>query len=206
MSGAERMNEGESNGSEVQGPERPAPLAPPTQGELPPPQRSSWPTVVGILGVIYSCMGVLGVFCGLAYPFVLPWYFDFLRDMGMPEEDVQALDSSMPPIGWTVLANLVGLVLVILLFVGCLKLLRRQALGAKLCTLWGWIVIPWTLVATAITLVLVLGAPAPSSNPGQQIGAVIGVVIGLVLGLVFPVFMVIWFLRPTIKSQVAQWR
>ena len=206
MSEAERMNEGETYGSEAQGPERSAPLTPPTQAQLPPPRGSTWPTVVGIIGIIYSGMGLLGAFCGLAYPWILPWFVDLLRSVGVSEQEVQEMEASIPPVGWTVLASVVGLALVILLFVGALRLLRRQASGARLCALWSWMIIPWTIIATVITLVFQLNAPVPSGGPRQQIGTAIASVIGVVIGLVFPVFLVIWFLRPTIKSQVALWR
>ncbi len=116
------------------------------------------------------------------------------------------MQTAMPPVTWSVFASVVGLALVILLFVGALRLLRRQASGARLCALWSWIIIPWTIIATVITLVIQLNAPAPSGGPGQQIGTAILTVIGTVIGLVLPVFMVIWFSRATIKSQVAQWR
>ncbi len=200
------MNEGGPYGSEGQGPERSAPMAPPTQAPPPLERARVWPRVVGIIGIIYASLGLFGAFCGIAYPWILPWYVDFLRSVGVPEQEVQEMEASMPPIGWTVFASVVGLALVILLFVGAVRLLRRQASGAKLCALWSWMIIPWSIIATAITLVFHFNAPVPSSGPGQQIGTAIMTVIGTVIGLVFPVFMVIWFLRPTIKSQVAQWR
>ena len=206
MNGADRMNEGETYGRQGQGPEGSAALTPPTQAPPLPVQASVWPTVVGIISIIYASLGLFGTFCGLAFLFVLPSFADWLRGLGMPEEDVQALATSMPPVGWTVFSSLVGLAMIILLFVGALRLLRHRASGARLCALWSWMIIPWTIIATVITLVFQLNAPVPSSDPGQQIGAAIGSVIGVVVGLVLPVFMVIWFSRPTIKSQVAQWR
>jgi amino acid transporter len=206
MNGADRMNEGETYGRQGQGPERSASLTPPTQAPPPLVRASVWPTVVSIIGIIYASLGLFGTFCGLAFLFILPSYADWLQSFGMSEQDVQAMETSMPPIGWTVLTSLVGLALIILLFVGALKLLRRQASGARLCALWSWIIIPWTIIATVITLVFQLTAPAPSSGRGQQIAGAIGGVIGTVVGLAFPVFVVIWFSRPTIKSQVAQWR
>ena len=206
MSGADRMNEGETYGCEAQGPEGSAPFTPPTQAPPPLVRASVWPRVVGIIGIIYASLGLFGAFCGLAYPFILPWYVDWLRSVGVPEQDVQEWEISMSPVSWTVPASVVGLALIILLFVGALKLLRRQASGAKLCALWSWTIIPWTIIATVITLVFHFNTPAPSGGPGQQIGTGIVTVIGTVIGLVFPVFVVIWFSRPTIKSQVAQWR
>ncbi len=206
MNGSDRMNEGETYGREVQGPERSASLTPPTQAPPPLVRASVWPTVVGIIGIIYASLGLFGTFCGLAYPLILPWYVDWMRSVGVPEQDVQEWETSMPLVGWTVFASLIGLALVILLFVGAVKLLRRQASGARLCALWSWMIIPWTIIATVITLVFQLNAPAPSGGPAQQIGAAIAGVIAAVIGLVFPVFVVIWFSRPTIKSQVAQWR
>lgn len=206
MSGAERMNEGETNGSEAQGPDRSAPLAPPTQGELPPPRRITWPTVVGIISIIYASLGLFGTFCGLAFLFILLSYADWLESFGISEQEVQEMQASMSPVSWTAPASLVGLTLTILLFVGALRLLRRQASGARLCALWSWMIIPWTIIATVITLVFHFNTPAPSGGLGEQIGTAIVTVIGTVIGLVLPVFMVIWFSRPTIKSQVAQWR
>ena len=206
MCGADRINEGETYGREAQGPEQSVSFTPPTQAPPPLVRASVWPTVVGIIGIIYASLSLFGTFCGLAYPFILPLYVDWMRSVGVPEQDVQEWEISMPPIGWTVLAGVVGLALVILLFVGAVRLLRRQASGARLCALWSWIIIPWTIIATVITLVFHFNVPVPSGGQGEQIGTAILTVIGTVIGLVLPVFMVIWFSRATIKSQVAQWR
>ena len=116
------------------------------------------------------------------------------------------MQAVMPPATWAVFASVVGLALVILLFVGAVGLLRRQASGARLCALWSWLTIPWTIIATVITLVLHFDAPVPSGGQGEQIGTAIVTVIVALIELVLPVFMVIWFARATIKSQVAQWR
>ena len=203
------MNEGETYGREAQGPEQSASFTPPTQAPPPPVRASVWPTVVGIIGIIgiiYASLGLFGTFCGLAFFFILLSYADWLESFGISEQEVQEMQASMSPVSWTVFASVVGLTLVILLFVGALKLLRRQALGVKLCTLWSWMMIPWTIIGTVVMLVFELNAPTPSGGLGQQIGTAIVTVITAVIGLVLPVFMVIWFLRPTIKSQVAQWR
>ena len=69
MNEADRMNEGESDGREVQGPEQSAPFTPPTQAPPPPVRASVWPTVVGIIGIIYASLGLFGTFCGLAFFF-----------------------------------------------------------------------------------------------------------------------------------------
>ena len=200
------MNDGETDGHEAQGLERSAPFTPPTQAPPPSVRASVWPTVVGIIGIIYASLGLFGTFCGLAYPFILPLYVDWLRSVGTPEQRVQEMETSMPPVGWTVLTSMVGLALVILLFVGAVRLLRRQTSGARLCALWSWIIIPWSIVATVITLVIQLNAPEPSGGRWEQIGTAILIVIVALIELVLPVFMVIWFARATIKSQVAQWR
>ncbi|MCH8258990.1 MAG: hypothetical protein IIC46_02165 [Planctomycetes bacterium] len=206
MNGTERMNDGETDGHEAQGLERSAPLTPPTQAPPPPVRASVWPTVVGIIGIIYASLGLFGTFCGLAFLFILLSYADWLESFGIPEQEVQEMQASMSPVSWTVLASVVGLALVILLFVGAVRLLRRQASGARLCALWSWMIIPWTIIATVITLVFHFNAPEPSGGRWEQIGTAIIGAIGTVIGLVLPVFMVIWFSRPTIKSQVAQWR
>lgn len=206
MSEADHMNEGETYGCEAQGPERSASFTPPTQAPPPLVRASVWPTVVGIIGIIYASLGLFGTFCGLAFLFILPSYADWLQSFGMSEQEVQEMQTSMLPVSWTVFTSLVGLALVILLFVGAVRLLRRQASGARLCALWSWMIIPWTIIATVITLVIHLNAPVPSGGLGQQIGAAIVTVIEAAIELVLPVFMVIWFSRATIKSQVAQWR
>ena len=206
MNGTERMNDGETDGHEAQGLERSAPFTPPTQAPPPSVRASVWPTVVGIIGIIYASLGLFGTFCGLAFFFILLSYADWLESFGIPEQELQEMQASMSPVSWTVLASVVGLALVILLFVGAVRLLRRQASGARLCALWSWMIIPWTIIATVITLVFHFNAPEPSGGRWEQIGTAIIGAIGTVIGLVLPVFMVIWFSRPTIKSQVAQWR
>ena len=206
MSGADRMNEGETYGREAQGPGQSASFTPPTQAPPPLVRASVWPTVVGIIGIIYASLGLFGTFCGLAFLFILLSYADWLESFGIPEQEVQEMQASMSPVSWTVLASVVGLALVILLFVGAVRLLRRQASGARLCALWSWLTIPWTIIATVITLVLHFDAPVPSGGQGEQIGTAIVTVIVALIELVLPVFMVIWFARATIKSQVAQWR
>ena len=206
MNGADRMNEGETYGREAQAPEQSAPFTPPTQAPPPLVRASVWPTVVGVIGIIYASLGLFGTFCGLAFLFILLSYADWLESFGISEQELQEMQASMSPVSWTVPASLAGLALAILLFVGAVRLLRRQASGARLCTLWSWMIIPWTIIATVITLVFHFNAPAPSSGLGQQMGTAIVTVITAVIGLAFPVFMVIWFSRATIKSQVAQWR
>ena len=183
-----------------------------TQPQISPPTiavpyqapKSSWPTIVGIIGIIYAGMGLISNVCGVVIISFAPQLIEWLQKMGMSDADAQEMKASLSINTWLVVGGLIGLAMVIMLLVGSIKLLKRKQSGAKLCKLWAWISIPWILISTTIGFAIQTSIQE-SSTPVEQVGAIIGAIIGTIFGFILPVYMVIWFARSKIKSEITSW-
>ncbi len=189
-------------------PEPPA-MAPPSEmGDLL-PQRSTWPMAIGITGIVLASLGLVGGCCGVISPFLTDFFMGMAADSGnMPQEQIDQILASQPPALWIVPASLIGMALATLLLVGCIGLARRRAGGVKLCLVWAWINIPWTLIGLAVGAYFQLRVPADAQQMGagfQYFGLAVGSCFALTLGVGFPLFMLIWFARRSVKDDVAAW-
>jgi hypothetical protein len=189
---------------EARGAQRPPTTAPSVE-----PARAAWPIVLGVIGVIYASLGLLGGCCSVAWPAIMPAYISFMRDLAknsptMSQADVDALINSMPPAGWSILGGVIGLALAILLMTGSIKLLKRQASGVRLCTTWSVISLIWSPIGMAVAFYYQTGMLKDLDNPGV-IGGIVGGVIGLVVNLALPVLMLVWFRRAASQVEIARW-
>lgn len=201
------MNDEQQGATEPQSPQptqmQPQ-VAPPTVAVPYQAPKSSWPTVVGVIGIIYAGMGLFSNMCGVVIISIAPQFIEWLQNMGMSDADAQEMKASLSITTWLVVGGLIGLAVVIMLLVGSIKLLKRKQSGAKLCKLWAWISIPWILISTFIGVAMQTSIQ-DSSAPAEQVGAIVGAIIGISFGLILPVFMVIWFARSKIKSEITSW-
>lgn len=179
-------------------------IAPPTVAAPYLKPQSSWPTVVGAIGIVYASLGFLGSACGLITIAFLPKITEWMQSMGMPASIIEDMEDSMPSLAWTVIGSILGIAIILMLFIGSIKLLKRYSSGAKLCKLWAWISIPWVLASTAINFSIQTQA-AQSTPFASQISAAIGMGFGLIFALALPIFMTIWFARGKIRQEVASW-
>ena len=90
-------------------------------GEPPVKKRSSWPTVLGIIGCILASLGVLSSTCA----FFLPSIMKSLVEQLPPEQQAQMM-SEMPVGPFLYVSSFVGLVLALVLLIGSIKLLKRK--------------------------------------------------------------------------------
>jgi len=192
-------------------PEYQQPSAPPT---APGPitelrGKASWPTIIGIIAIVFGAGGMLGALLGSA-----SMIFGELLTMpgifGQP---------AMPEGGWRLLfAALlaVSFFVALMLLFGGIYLNYRLKRGARLCKVWAVTKVILVVISTVLGFV---NAPATmreamAAQPGGSppfgdafIYAMMGVGIcfGLVWGWALPVFMLIWFSRKKIKAEVAEW-
>ena len=196
-------------------PPDPPVMAPPSEmGDLV-PERSKWPTVIGVIGILVASFGLFGGCCGVLSPFLM----NFSRSMassggGMSQEQIDTMMASQPPMLWIIPASLVGMALATLLLIGCIGLARRRAGGVTLCKVWAWIIIPWTLISLVVAAYFQFQVPADAQQMGLgfQMGVGIqyfflaaGACFALTTGVGFPMFMLIWFARPSVKDDVDAW-
>jgi hypothetical protein len=127
---------------------------------------------------------------------------------GVSEQQIAMAKAGMLPAAWMVPASLVGLVLSVILMVGAIRLLRRLSSGVGLCKFWAWFSIPWSLVGFVVNLLLQARVPKgdqPIGAVGQYAGLVFGGCWVLVIGVGLPLFMLYWFMREPVKSEIALW-
>lgn len=165
-----------------------------------------WPGVVGAIGIV---LGVL-MFIDQAEDLLMApalrsaeWWGRFFRP-----ELADFIVRAMPPVAWSLVSAMTGVVLAGLLLLGSIRLRRRHRSGVALTRAWAWLVMVWV----AIEMVRALwwlgryAAEIPGVIPGQWEGyAAFGILVALVVTLGYPVFLLIWFARPAVRRELAAW-
>ena len=196
----------ENDGSK---PAEPPAMAPPSEmGDLV-PQRSRWPIAIGVIGILLASLGLFGGCCGALSPLMTNMFKGMATGGGgMSQEEIDRILASQPPPLWIVPASLLGMAFSTLLLVGCIGLVRRRAGGVNLCKVWAWIIIPWTFISLAVAAYFQLRVPADAQQMGagfQYFGLAAGTCFALSTSVAFPMFMLIWFARRSVKDDVATW-
>lgn len=184
------------------------PLAPPTQpGAIATPAaRSSWPTVIGTIAIIFGSLGSLQGVLGALSPLTTAFFTPF-----MPKGQAEILQQSTV---WTVASSIAGLVIAVLLLVGGIRIMGRQRRAVFLLRGWAVAKILFTLVATVVGYQAAqLQLEAMQNDPNTAVWGgtslrtfgTVGLVFGVALLCALPVFMLVWFSRSKIKNEVAGW-
>jgi preprotein translocase subunit SecG len=92
-----------------------------SMGEPPVKKRSSWPTVLGIIGCILASLGILSSTCS----FFIPALLKSVSEQMPPEQQAQMM-SEMPTGAFLYATIFVSLILSLLLLIGSIKLLKRK--------------------------------------------------------------------------------
>jgi hypothetical protein len=180
--------------------------APPTSpGVLvQPARRSGWPGVLGVsaiaVGIVGAGVYALGLVAGL---FMSP---SSVAGSGLTDESRAALERLE---GWVRLGNathvLAGLAL---LAGGILLVLRRRGAGA-VCFVYAGLKAAAIALATLPALEqmnLIMGSTAVPGSPAI-INSIAkwSTIAGVLWGLLLPAFVVVWFLRPSIRREMSGW-
>ena len=187
------------------------PLTPPTMASplSPPPRAQNWPTVIGIIAIVF---GVLAVLAGI-WACVFPLFVDKLT-AAMPGPQRAVMQVTQEWRGWTIASGAIAALLAALLLVGGAGLAARRAWARPVCFTWAGLKMAFAVVQAAIgyeiqqqTFTAMKNDPSMAAVPmGLTEGAALaGVVLGCLWGWALPVFTVVWFTRPTIKAQIAEW-
>ena len=191
---------------------RSLPSAPPTQptdvvtGSVP----TSWPTVVGILAIVFGGFGVLGGIWGVVYPIVADRFAEMIPPM--QEELLQQLDEWS---GWTTAIATISFLLAGLLLFGGISLVKKRHRAAPILFIWS--ILKTVLVFAGIWLQLSIQTQVMDQAmaqlqtvPGGRAIMGVSIVVGLAGGLIFalagPIFLLVWFRRGVIKEEVATWK
>jgi len=158
-----------------------------------PPSGPKWPTVVGILSLVVgflsgSCCAPIGC---IQNRLTVLGYWDMLG-------------SVWPP--WYFVVVAVSMVLAggasLCLLAGGALLISRRRIARRLHLVYAWVTLGLG-VADALVVWVGLGI---SGIPDDLYGFMsLGAAVALIWALVYPVFVLFWFARATVRADVATW-
>jgi len=138
-------------------------MTPPSEGATaPPPRRPAvWPTVIGVLGIVWASFGLLSNFCGF-------FMTEGVIKQLLPEEMQEQILSQLPPSLLVMVSSIIGFILSLWLLLGSIKLVRRDA--ASRMHLNGWSVIS-IIFAISMTVWMITILPAVDASLHESSGA-----------------------------------
>lgn len=172
-------------------------MTPPNQSDfMPTTEAPKWPTVVGIISIVWGSLGVICNGCGALSPIV----GNAMVNMVPPEQQDQlrqqmAAGSSPVAVAISVLAVLMS----VFLIAAGLMTLKRRGVGRVMHLGWASISIllgiaggflGWSAVQAQVQQ---MQGSNPQQAAAQQAGAVGGMAIGVCFGLLYPIFCLVWF-------------
>jgi len=163
-----------------------------------------WPRVLGVVGGILGVLMFLDKLDDLFVTKVLP-----MQELsGLIGAEATELIVTTSSAGWGLASFLVAGSLGILLLVGSVRLSHRNPSGVTFCAAWAWMAMGWALVETirAAVVLRTLAASTPViSGVDWTAFAGMGIAAALIVMLAYPVFLLIWFSRPSVRAEYSAW-
>jgi hypothetical protein len=157
--------------------------------------RSSWPTVIGVIAVILAAGGILIAVWRLLGPLITG-----ASGAKAPPQELRH---------WASFSQALSVGLSVLLLVAGVELLRRHRWGVSLARAWSIAYMILLVVFSPLTYKLALLEAAKqvqkTSGMTPKVIAEFGIGTSICFGCVVPVFLLIWFSRRKIRSEVATW-
>ena len=177
----------------------------PDVSHSPSPPGPHWPRVMGTIGIVLGVLIFIDQIDDLWMQ--LTWTEEDWRRFFSPEM-AALMAAALRPTGWQLASTVIQMGLGLLLVVGSLRLHRRRPSGIFLCRTWSWLAIAWAIadIGWAIWLLSRYAGDIPGlSIVSWQTAAALGLGFALVLLLAFPVFLLVWFARPFVRSEYSSW-
>ena len=185
------------------------------------PPRSAWPTVIGVLCLLYALLGLVSNGCGLFWQQSQRVIFSMsgIRDVEIPSDIAMV----------SLVVSIIGMALVILLFVGAVGLMRRKQASLKLLRIWvvlqvvlalagvvaGVLMIDSNIkyqeqISDAVREMMVDRGENADAFPRQseeemRRGAVIGLIVGTPMQMAFPVVIGLLLTRRRWREEAEGW-
>jgi hypothetical protein len=182
--------------------------APPTVSHIE-PASPVWPTVIGVISIVFGLLGALQGCGGIVMPFAM----NGLTGL-MPDDQSKAVFAGMSDhLAWGVAAGVTGMAVGVLLLTAGIGMVQRRRWGVRAHTIWAVLAILQSgvggvygfLIQQSQFQAMKAGGMPPTPFPMEAFAAV-GVLVGLLFACAYPVFMLVWVFRSVIRDQVAGWR
>jgi len=180
-----------------------------------PKTKSTWPMVVGVIAIVLGGFGALANGIGTITVFLTDVITDLMQQAPSAQSQMEAFRATEPFKYWSAGASCFATILSIVLLVAGILLIKRRASVARLYVIWSVLRIISVIVGTSIGYIslqhqfeAMANDPNASSPPMAGLAedfAIAEVFIGSLWGWALPIFLLIWFSRSKIKSEVAEW-
>jgi hypothetical protein len=163
-----------------------------------------WPTVIGTIGIV---IGIVLLIDTADDMLTLRWTAEDWRRVFAPQI-TDGIARAMPSVGMRILSTVVQVALAALLIVGSLALRRRSSAGVAHCRLWAWLAVAWIVIQVARGAVWLrrFGDDLPSVGAvTPHAYALFAGALAVAILLAFPVFLLVWLSRPTVRAEFERW-
>lgn len=187
------------------------PQTPTAYPYAPLPRPSSWPTVIGVISIVWGSFGLLGGCCSVGMTIFWEPYVEFISSIVPPNQQQQQqemLEQFGPDNPLMMVLMIISLALAILLIVSGIRVTRRRVSGVRLSKTYAYLYIPVVIASGLLTLSLQTSmstGPSPISEEFEAAITVASALAGVLFGCAWPVFLLIWFSRSSIKEETAGW-
>lgn len=186
-------------------PAEPVYMPPPPAGApqgywAPAPKQPSWPTVIGVISIIWASLtlictpiNIAGTLAGAPgtrgagqagpngfdpYSVYPDWYFTF-----------------------SLIGQFIALGMGVLLLVAAIKLCKRRAVARTMHLIWAWTTLGLGILNMGIALSVMDMSDAPDMMRPM---VYVGVAIGAAIAFAWPIFLVAWFMRSKTRDQLRE--
>ncbi len=174
------------------------------------PPRTKWPMVLGTISIILAGFGLLCYGCNSASTIMQPMF------MGMMPEDQRPATAQGAQLVIQIVQICALFLLSVWLLIAGIGLCRRSPWSRSWALGWCWAKILLSLCGTAVGFIFVDDMVRQINDQFQQQGSNFpftisrGIMIalfavGLVWSLIWPVIMLLWLTRGSIREEVANW-
>ncbi len=178
-------------------------------------QKTEWPKILGIVSIIFGAFGLMTGFCGVISSVALGPISEAMQkfvpanqNAASPADTFQAMEKLQ---GWMVANAVLTALIAILLIVGGAKLIKRQAQCRMILLYWATLKILLGVFGTALGF-LSFQDQMQAMQKSNPLNPMMTSTFGLIsMGFAFlwaiagAVFIIIWFKRDKIRSEVSSW-
>ncbi len=179
---------------------------------------AQWPKVLGIISIVFGAFGAMAGFCGVIGSVALGPISELMakfipanKSGPSTAETFGALEKMQ---GWMIANSVFTTLVAILLIVGGAKLIKRQAQCRMMLLSWAALKILLAVVASVLgyfslqdqlALAEKSGTPNPMSPAATKMLGMFSMGFGFLWAIAGAVFIIIWFKREKIRSEVSRW-
>ena len=182
-------------------------------------QTTQWPKTLGIISIVFGAFGAMGGFCGVIGSAALGPISEAIAKFmpankggPSPADTFEALQKMQ---GWMIANSVLTALVAILLIVGGAKLIKRQVQSRMMLLSWAALKILLAVIGSVVgyfslqdqmAAVEKSGTATPAmSQSATQLMGLFSMGFGFLWAIAGAVFIIIWFKREKIRSEVSSW-